>query len=155
MIAAFWVATLGLSNTLWLGPPESASCSLLFVLSLPITELRKIIASFAALFALCWMGLIIQKVYVSASDKSWYHGHSPQQCPVGEGVVVLQLVTDGLADLTLAILPITLIRHAMIPASQWKMFVVIFTAGLLTTLFPIVHARIPLGPRAALEVIAA
>lgn len=137
---------------------------------------------------MCWIALLAQKIRVCASDKSWYHGHRPQQCPVGEASVVLQLVStssasiyrrepcqyfhpaDIFADLTLAILPITMIRRAMIPACQRKcvhysqdrypwlnarhasrMLIVIFSASLLTTIVSILYAIVLLGPRGALE----
>ncbi|KAJ7826275.1 hypothetical protein B0H14DRAFT_3467752 [Mycena olivaceomarginata] len=61
------------------------------------------------------------------------------------------LVPDIVADITLATLPITLIRHADIPASQWKMLIVIFAACLLTTLVSIVHAVALLDPGGSLE----
>jgi hypothetical protein len=54
---------------------------------------RQITTGFAALFALCWMGLLVQKIHLCASDKSWYKSHSPQQCHLGKGVIAFQLVS--------------------------------------------------------------
>ncbi|KAJ7795318.1 hypothetical protein B0H14DRAFT_3496047 [Mycena olivaceomarginata] len=113
----------------------------------------QIITGFMAIFALCWMGLI-QKVQVCASNKSWYKEHNPPQCHVGKGVAALELVTDVFADGTLAILPIALIRHAIVPTSQRKMLIVIFAACVLTTLVSIVHAYFLLGPGSSFEGIA-
>ncbi|KAJ7794728.1 hypothetical protein B0H14DRAFT_2392313, partial [Mycena olivaceomarginata] len=124
---------------------------------MPLTRC-KLTSACTALFALCWVGLVIQKVHLYASDKSWYKSHRPQQCNLGKEVIAFQLVrtsdSDGFADFTLAIIPITLIRQVSIPATQRKILSVIFAASVLTTLVSIVHAVVLLGPGGSLEGVA-
>ncbi|KAJ7318347.1 hypothetical protein DFH08DRAFT_969237 [Mycena albidolilacea] len=114
------IATLGFPNTLW-----ASRISVMFSIIRIVphdnrSKLRKITTGFAALFALCWMGLLVQKIHLCALDKSWYKSHSPQQCHLDKGVIAFQLVTDVFADATLAVLPTALIRNATIPAGQRK-----------------------------------
>ncbi|KAJ7846492.1 hypothetical protein B0H14DRAFT_2584136 [Mycena olivaceomarginata] len=107
MIAAYWIGTLGFTNTLWLihhsilgthqhhkASRMSVMFSIIRLIPYQFQRLRKITTGFAAVFALCWMGLLIQKVHLCASDKSWYKGHHPQQCPLSTGVVASQLISD-------------------------------------------------------------
>ncbi|KAJ7794234.1 hypothetical protein B0H14DRAFT_2622083 [Mycena olivaceomarginata] len=52
----------------------------------------------------------------------------------------------------LAILPVTMIHHEMVPAGQRRMLVIIFAACLLTTVVSIVHIVYLLGPGGSLIV---
>ncbi|KAJ7291113.1 hypothetical protein C8J57DRAFT_209690 [Mycena rebaudengoi] len=147
-IVAYWLVSLSFTNTLW-----ASRMSIIFSVIRIIPEqskLRRITHIVAALFALGWIGLLIQKVFVCASDKSWYTLAKPQ-CHLGTGVAVLELITDLFADLALAIIPISLLYNIQIPSIQRRMLIIIFAASLLTTVASIVHAIYLLGPSGLLE----
>ncbi|KAJ7364587.1 hypothetical protein DFH08DRAFT_274963 [Mycena albidolilacea] len=152
LIVTYWLLSFGFTSTLW-----ASRMSVIFSIIRLIPHqflLRKITTGVAAVFAVFWLGLMIQVAHVCGKDKSWYKMTKPQ-CRLDHGVAVLELSTDVFADLALAIIPIILIRNTMLPSSQRKMLVVIFTASLLTTLVSIVHAVFVLGPSGSLEGISA
>ncbi|KAJ7873540.1 hypothetical protein B0H14DRAFT_3860073 [Mycena olivaceomarginata] len=152
MIISYWIGSLlGFTTTLWASRMSIMFSVIRLVPHDNRSKLRKITTGFAAIFALFWVALFAQRVHVCASDKSWYKGHRPQQCPSGDGTVILELVTDIFADFTLAILPPILIRRAVIPTAQRKMLTVIFAACLLTTVVSIFYAVVQLGPGGPLE----
>ncbi|KAJ7873541.1 hypothetical protein B0H14DRAFT_3559282 [Mycena olivaceomarginata] len=153
MPIATWLrvgSLLGFTTTLW-ASRMSIMFSVIRLVPTQFVRLRKITTGVAAIFAVFWMALFVQRVHVCASDKSWYKGHRPQQCPSGDGTVVLELVTDIFADFTLAIIPITLTRNVRIPIAQRRMLWVIFAACLLTTVVSILYAVVQLGPGGPLE----
>ncbi|KAF9045932.1 hypothetical protein BDZ89DRAFT_100195 [Hymenopellis radicata] len=151
-INAYWMVSLNFTNTLW-----ASRMSIIFaVIRLIPTQmrLRQITNFFAVLFGLMWIGLLIQKVYVCASDKYWYYLPKPQ-CHLGHGVAAMELTTDGVADLALAAIPIYLLRDITLVKSHRKMLILIFSSSLLVTLTSIVHAVYLLGPTGLLEAITA
>jgi len=148
-IIAYWMVSLCFTGTLW-ASRMSVIFSVLRIIP-PHLRLRKITAGFAALFAMMWMGLLAQKTYRCAKDKSWYHLPSPQ-CHLGTQVAVLELCTDLIADVVLAAVPISLLRAVKaIDVRQRNLVIIIFAASLLTTLASIVHAVFLLGPSGLLE----
>ncbi|KAJ7900996.1 hypothetical protein B0H14DRAFT_3123600 [Mycena olivaceomarginata] len=158
MLVSMWLRTIpGQSKYTFIVTYWASRMSVIFSIIRLIPHqflLRKITTGVAAVFAVFWLGLMIQVAHVCGKDKSWYKMTKPQ-CRLDHGVAVLELSTDVFADLALAIIPIILIRNTMLPSSQRKMLVVIFTASLLTTLVSIVHAVFVLGPSGSLEGISA
>ncbi|KAJ7901008.1 hypothetical protein B0H14DRAFT_2670431 [Mycena olivaceomarginata] len=145
LIVTYWLLSFGFTSTLW-----ASRMSVIFSIIRLIPHqllLRKITTGVAAVFAVFWIGLMIQVAHVCGEDKSWYKLAKPQ-CHLGNGA-------DVFADLSLAIIPMVLIRNTRLPSSQRKMLIVIFTASLLTTLVSIVHAIFLLGPSGSLEGISA
>ncbi|KAF8916823.1 hypothetical protein CPB85DRAFT_253830 [Mucidula mucida] len=141
------MVALNFTNTLW-----ASRMSIIFaVIRLIPTQmrLRQITNSFAVLFGLMWIGLLIQKVYVCASDKYWYHLPKPQ-CHLGHGVAAMEL-----ANVALAVIPIYLLRDITLVKSHRKMLIVIFSSSLLVTLTSIIHAVYVLGPTGLLEAMTA
>ncbi|KAJ7364581.1 hypothetical protein DFH08DRAFT_839579 [Mycena albidolilacea] len=154
LIVTYWILSFGFTSTLW-----ASRMSVIFSVVRVIphdsrSKLRKITNCFAAIFAVFWIGLMIQVASVCGLDKSWYKLAKPQ-CHLGDGVAAFELTSDIFADVTLAILPIVLTRNSLVPSAQRKMLYVIFAASLLTTIASIVHAILLLGPSGSLEGIAA
>ncbi|KAJ7716899.1 hypothetical protein B0H14DRAFT_3012579 [Mycena olivaceomarginata] len=142
LIVTYWLLSFGFTSTLW-----ASRMSVIFSIIRLIPHqllLRKITTGVAVVFAAFWIGLMIQVAHVCGEDKSWYKLAKPQ-CHLA----------DVFADLSLAIIPMVLIRNTTLPSSQRKMLIIIFTASLLTTLVSIVHAIFLLGPSGSLEGIAA
>ncbi|KAJ6610479.1 hypothetical protein B0H10DRAFT_2060136 [Mycena sp. CBHHK59/15] len=147
------MVNLGFTNTLW-----SSRMSVMFSVIRIIPQqfkLRKVTNYFAVLFGVMWAALMAYKLYICASDRSWYAKVKPQ-CHLGKGVATAELLTDFVADLVLAGVPIELLRGVnMIQGSKRRMLIIIFAASLLTTLASIVHAVYVLGPTGLLEGISA
>ncbi|KAF8916820.1 hypothetical protein CPB85DRAFT_253622 [Mucidula mucida] len=147
-IVAYWMLSLNFTNVLW-----ASRMSILFAvfrLIPPQMRLRQITSFFIFFFGFMWAALLIQKVYICASDTYWYNLESPQ-CHLGKGVAGLELATDGVADLALALIPMHLLRDITLPMNQHIMLVVIFSSSLLITVASIVHAVFLLGPTGLLE----
>ncbi|KAJ7838179.1 hypothetical protein B0H14DRAFT_2588739 [Mycena olivaceomarginata] len=125
-IVAYWMVSLSFTNTLW-----ASRMSVIFSVIRLVPEqlkLRKITTYFAAVFALCWIGLLVQKIRICASNKSWYELDKPQ-CHLGYGVAALELITGP----------------------TFRMLFIIFASSLLTTFVSIIHAIMLLGPSGLLE----
>ncbi|KAJ7364586.1 hypothetical protein DFH08DRAFT_839592, partial [Mycena albidolilacea] len=150
LIICYWILSFGFISTLW-----ASRMSVIFSVVRVIphdnrSKLRKITNCLAAIFAVFWIGLMIQVANVCGANKSWYKFAKPQ-CRLGDGVAAFELTSDVFADVTLAILPIVLTRNSLVPAAQRKMLYVIFAASLLTTIASIVHAIFLIGPSGSLE----
>ncbi|KAL0576433.1 hypothetical protein V5O48_005538 [Marasmius crinis-equi] len=151
-VVAYWMVVLSFTNTLW-----AARMSIIFsVIRLvpPMMRLRRISNISAILFLLMWIGLLIQKTYICAENKSWYQ-RDPPQCRLGQGVAINELVTDAISDVLLAVIPIRLLKGVTLMKDQRKMLYIIFGSSLLITLVSIVHAVFVLGPTGLLEAITA
>lgn len=60
----------------------------------PMLRLRTAANLTAALFALFWLGLMVQKLYICAHDTDWYHTPT-MECHLGKSVVVLELCSES------------------------------------------------------------
>ncbi|KAF9045938.1 hypothetical protein BDZ89DRAFT_1007692 [Hymenopellis radicata] len=151
-IAAYWMLSLNFTNVVW-----ASRMSILFAifrLIPPQMRLRQITNIFIIVFGLMWAGLLTQKVYICASDTYWYNLDIPQ-CHLGTGVAALELATDSVADLALALIPMHLLRDITLTVNQRIMLIAIFSSSLLITVASIVHAVFLLGPTGLLESIGA
>ncbi|KAJ3746372.1 hypothetical protein DFH05DRAFT_1458679 [Lentinula detonsa] len=164
LLIAMWIRT----DTPGLGPLNeshsarivaywSARISLIFsVIRLipPLFVLRRVSEWTAVIFFLMWAGLLTQKTYVCASDRSWYQLAAPQ-CHLGMDVAIVELVTDIFADVALAVIPIRLLAGVGLSSDKRRMLYIMFCASLLTSIVSIIHAVFLLGPSGLLEAITA
>ncbi|KAJ3782631.1 hypothetical protein GGU11DRAFT_793579 [Lentinula aff. detonsa] len=151
-IVAYWLVSISFTCTLW-----SARISLIFsVIRLipPLFVLRRVSEWTAVIFFLMWAGLLTQKTYVCASDRSWYQLAAPQ-CHLGMDVAIVELVTDIFADVALAVIPIRLLAGVGLSSDKRRMLYIMFCASLLTSIVSIIHAVFLLGPSGLLEAITA
>ncbi|KAJ7093987.1 hypothetical protein B0H15DRAFT_831500 [Mycena belliarum] len=152
-IIAYWIVNITFTCTLW-ASRMSVIFSIIRIIPHSLT-LRRITSYLAVLFGLMWTGLLVKKVHLCASDRSWYHLPQPQ-CHLGRVVGIMELATDSVADLGLAIVPMELLRRApTIVGSQRMLVLIIFGANLLTAIVSVVHAVYLLGPAGLLEAISA
>ncbi|KAG7091446.1 hypothetical protein E1B28_010481 [Marasmius oreades] len=151
-VVAYWMVALSFTNTLW-----ASRMSIIFsVIRLipPMMRLRRISNISAVLFMLMWIGLLIQKTYICASNTSWFQ-HADPMCRLGHGVATNEIITDAISDLLLAVIPIHLLRGVSLQSDQRKMLYIIFGSSLLITLVSAVHAIFVFGPSGRLEAITA
>ncbi|KAG7091448.1 hypothetical protein E1B28_010482 [Marasmius oreades] len=151
-IVAYWMGALSFTNTLW-----ASRMSIIFsVIRLipPMMRLRRISNISAVLFILMWIGLLIQKTYICASNKYWYQRADPM-CRLGHGVATNEIITDSISDILLAVIPIRLLHGVSLQSDQRKMLYIIFGSSLLITLVSAVHAIFVFGPSGRLEAITA
>lgn len=136
----------------------------------PMMPLRRIAYFCAILFGLMWVGLLVQKIYICAHDRSWERLPAPQ-CHLGESVGILELISkqyhqywyitqyperfvpiaDFIADGILVGIPLRLIWHVNMPRHMRKLLFSIFSASILVTIVSVVHAVYLLGPSGLLE----
>ncbi|KAE9406599.1 hypothetical protein BT96DRAFT_971853 [Gymnopus androsaceus JB14] len=103
----------------------------------PLFTLRRISEWAAVSFSLMCMGMLTPKIYICASNLSWYDMAVPL-CPLGE-VAIGELITDLVADITLVAIPIRLLGYVNLPKDKRRMLIVIFGASLLTSVMSVVH----------------
>ncbi|KAH8824317.1 hypothetical protein DL96DRAFT_1613699 [Flagelloscypha sp. PMI_526] len=148
MIISYWISSFSFQNTLW-SARMSVICAIIR-LTPSQDSLHSRMKLVALLFLGMWIGLLIHKSYVCGSDLSWYSMALPH-CTLGLGVMINELVTDILADIALAVVPILLYRNISLPAHQRTMLFIIFASSLLISAVSAVHAYFLMGPAGIYE----
>ncbi|KAE9403385.1 hypothetical protein BT96DRAFT_767114, partial [Gymnopus androsaceus JB14] len=104
----------------------------------PFLTLRRISEWAAVSFSLICLGILVPKMYVCASDRSWYNMRNPR-CKLSPNIGIGELTTDLVADITLVAIPIRLLGHVHLSKKKRRMLIIIFGASLLTSIASIVH----------------
>ncbi|RDB24735.1 hypothetical protein Hypma_007658 [Hypsizygus marmoreus] len=150
MVAAYYLMAAPFYTVVWF-----ARLSILFSIIRidPSAVRRRLLLFVAALFFITTVVLVTQLFWVCEPEPGWKLEDSPQ-CVLTRQVVVLQIVTDVLADAILITAPLRLLRN-LSDRKLRRRLTVIFSTCLITTVVSIVHAAfifLRAGPQ---EVIAA
>ncbi|KAF8262793.1 hypothetical protein EI94DRAFT_1600472, partial [Lactarius quietus] len=134
-IAAYCLMAVTFYTVIW-----SARLSILFSIIRidPDPVMGRRLRWLAAAFVAAVLGLLFQLFYKCEHIHGWKNKASPQ-CPLPKQVAIVQLVTDILADLSLILLPIRLIRRFQEKGLQRRLFF-IFSTSIVTTIVSLVHA---------------
>ncbi|KAH9169614.1 hypothetical protein EDB89DRAFT_1854339 [Lactarius sanguifluus] len=134
-IAAYYLMAVTFYTVIW-----TARISILFSIIRidPDPVMRHRLKWLAGAFfaALCF--LLSQLFWTCEGINDWKDKASPQ-CPLPKQVAICQLITDILADLSLIILPLRLIRGIKDKRLRWRL-VFIFSTSIATTIVSLVHA---------------
>ncbi|KAE9408412.1 hypothetical protein BT96DRAFT_849516 [Gymnopus androsaceus JB14] len=145
-VVNYWLILISFTVAVW-----CARISLMFSIIRLIPSfftLRRISEWAAVFFSLLCLGILAPKVYICASDRSWYHMPIPR-CKVGlknPNIAIGELITDVLADITLVVIPIRLLGHVNLTSDKRRMLFIIFGANLLTSAVSIIRVVFLMGP---------
>jgi hypothetical protein len=136
-IAAYYLMAVTFYTVIW-----SARISILFSIIRidPDPIMRYRLKWLAAAFVAAIAGLLAQLFGTCEHLHGWKNKPSPQ-CPLPKQVAILQLITDVLADLSLILLPIRLIRGIKDRRLRWRLLF-IFSTSIATTIVSLVHAAL-------------
>jgi len=150
MVAAYYMMASTFYTVVWF-----ARLSILFSIIRidPSENRRRLLLVVAVLFFATTVILVTQLFWVCEPNPSWKDKNSPQ-CSLTRQVVVLQLVTDILADTILIIAPLRLLRN-LSDRKLRRRLTVIFSTCLVTTAVSLVHAAFIFIHAGHKEVIAA
>ncbi|KAE9387776.1 hypothetical protein BT96DRAFT_457237 [Gymnopus androsaceus JB14] len=138
----FWIGMIPFTVAVW-----SARISLMLStirLIPPLFTLRRISEWAAVSFFLICLGILTPKIYICASDRSWYDTPNPR-CPLGLKIAIGELITDLVGDITLVVIPIRLLGYVNLPKDKRRMLLVIFGANLLTSATSVLHSVFLIG----------
>ncbi|KAF5380612.1 hypothetical protein D9615_004632 [Tricholomella constricta] len=135
MVAAYYLMAAPFYTVVWF-----ARLSILFSIIRidPSAARRRLLLIIAVLFFITTVVLVTQLFWVCEPEPSWKNENNPQ-CVLTRQVVVLQLVTDILADAILIIAPLRLLRN-LNDKKLRRRLTVIFSTCLITTIVSLVHA---------------
>ncbi|KAE9406536.1 hypothetical protein BT96DRAFT_1014774 [Gymnopus androsaceus JB14] len=136
-VVQFWLGMISFTVAIWCAR-ISLMLSIIRLIPSWLT-LRRISEWAAVSFSLICVGVLTPKIYVCASDQSWYDMPHPI-CNVGPKIAIGDLITDFVADITLIVIPIRLLGHVNLPKDKRRMLIVIFGASLLTSAMSIIHS---------------
>jgi len=136
-IAAYYLMAVTFYTVIW-----SARISILFSIIRidPDPIMRRRLKWLAAAFLAAVGGLLFQLFWKCEHIHGWKNKASPQ-CPLPKQVAIFQLITDILADLSLILLPLRLIRGIKDRRLRWRL-VFIFSTSIVTTIVSLVHAAL-------------
>ncbi|KIK61508.1 hypothetical protein GYMLUDRAFT_43068 [Collybiopsis luxurians FD-317 M1] len=133
-----WIIVVTYSSAIW-----SARMSLILsIIRLipPFFTLRKISEVTSVVFVFMWMGTLIPKIYICASDLSWYTIPNPT-CSLGNTELAIgELITYVAADIMLIFIPLRLLYHVTLVKSKRRMLIIMFSANLFNTVISVIHA---------------
>ncbi|KAE9408413.1 hypothetical protein BT96DRAFT_970719 [Gymnopus androsaceus JB14] len=144
-IVHYWLILISFTVAVW-----CARISLMFskIRLIPLFFTLRRISEWAAVsFFLACLGILAPKIYICASDRSWYHMPIPR-CKVGlnPNIAIGELITDVLADITLVVIPIRLLGHVNdLAKDKRRMLFIIFGASLLTSAISIIRVVFLMG----------
>ncbi|KAE9406590.1 hypothetical protein BT96DRAFT_222241 [Gymnopus androsaceus JB14] len=143
-VVQYWIDIISCTLAIWCAR-ISLICSIIRLIP-PLFTLRRISEWAAVSFSLLCVGILVPKIYVCASDRSWYDMSDSPQCPLGTNIAVVELITDLVGDITLVVIPIRLLGYVNLPKEKQRMLIVIFGASLLTSTMSVVHVTYLIGP---------
>lgn len=134
-IAAYYLMAVTFYTVIW-----TARISILFSIIRidPDPVMRHRLKWLAAAFVAAICFLLSQLFWTCEGIHGWKNKASPQ-CPLPKQVAICQLITDILADLSLILLPLRLIRGIKDKRLRWRL-VFIFSTSIATTIVSLVHA---------------
>ncbi|KAF9246230.1 hypothetical protein BU15DRAFT_58329 [Melanogaster broomeanus] len=106
------------------------------------SRLKKFTYLCAALFAACWMILIVEKVRQCATDRSWEHvpvSSGNPFCLVNTQISVFQFTTDCVTVLILVVLPLSMLWKVKLPRCQRRMILSIFASSVVMAVGALFH----------------
>ncbi|EGO21195.1 hypothetical protein SERLADRAFT_476072, partial [Serpula lacrymans var. lacrymans S7.9] len=118
----------------------------------PALRIRYLALCSSVLFALMWVALLVQKLYLCGHNIDWYDS-STAQCRLASSVAILQVVTDVVSDALLVALPIRLLRNVNLPKNQRKLILSVFSSSVLITLVCVIHIIFVIKPAVSLQTI--
>ncbi|KAH7906772.1 hypothetical protein BJ138DRAFT_1015655 [Hygrophoropsis aurantiaca] len=124
---SIWVISIGLTCVVW-----SARMSVAFSfirVAKPAPKLRRFAHCVTLAFALMWMSLAGQKLYVC------FHR---SRCQMGSDVAISQLVADSVSDSILVALPFALLRGVKLSKNARILILCAFSASILITAVTVV-----------------
>ncbi|TFK66242.1 hypothetical protein BDN72DRAFT_900005 [Pluteus cervinus] len=137
-VALFWMTTTFFPCEVW-----SARMSLAFSIIRLIPERaifrRRCMYALATIFGMMWLALILEKLWVCASDSSWTHTVAVQ-CLLGNAVGIITLCTDVISDTCLIIIPLFMLREVRIPVGQRRLLLAIFCSSIFSSLAGVIYA---------------
>ncbi|KAF5379013.1 hypothetical protein D9615_006052 [Tricholomella constricta] len=135
MIAAYYLMAAAFYSVIWF-----ARLSILFSIIRidPSASRRRRLLIVASCFLILYVVLICQLFWVCEPVPRWKEKATPQ-CPLPSQVIILQLVTDILADTILIVAPLKLIRNLSDQRLRRRL-TIIFSTCLVTTIVSLVHA---------------
>ncbi|KAE9406535.1 hypothetical protein BT96DRAFT_1014773 [Gymnopus androsaceus JB14] len=138
-VVQFWLGMICFTVAIWCAR-MSLICSIIRLVP-PLFTLRRISEWTAVLFSFICVGVLTPKIYVCASDQSWYDMPHPI-CNVGPeiGIPIGDFITDLVADITLVVIPIRLLGFVNLPQDKRRMLIVIFGASVFTSAMSVVHS---------------
>ncbi|KAH7887021.1 hypothetical protein F5I97DRAFT_1093467 [Phlebopus sp. FC_14] len=123
-----WILTLAFTCVLW-----AARLSVLlslFRVSNPTGYQRQIALSTTVSFAIMWIALSTQRMYLCAKN----------DCVMSESVAIAQLVTDAISDTVLVVAPIPFLRKVKLSKSRRILILSAFSASILISAISIPHS---------------
>ncbi|KAI9436119.1 hypothetical protein BJY52DRAFT_1130609 [Lactarius psammicola] len=134
-IAAYYLMAVTFYTVIW-----TARISILFSIIRidPDPVMRHRLKWLAAAFVAAVAFLLSQLFWTCENIHGWKDRASPQ-CPLPKQIAICQLITDILADLSLILLPIRLIRGIKDRRLRWRL-IFIFSTSIVTTIVSLVHA---------------
>ncbi|KAH7906776.1 hypothetical protein BJ138DRAFT_579965 [Hygrophoropsis aurantiaca] len=129
-----WIISICLTCVIW---SVRLSIAFSFIrIAKPAPELRRFAHGVALAFALMWIGLVGQKIYVC----------SHLACQMGSDVAISQLVTDSVSDSILVALPFALLRGVRISRNARILILCAFSASILITAVTIAFSALLFVP---------
>ncbi|KAF8877889.1 hypothetical protein BD779DRAFT_1231137 [Infundibulicybe gibba] len=105
----------------------------------PRTATRRLLFAVSVLFALVGLSLLVQKVWVCCSNKSWHHNPAVQ-CYLGSTIGIISLITDIIGDTFLVVVPLQILWRVRLPKSQRTLIIAIFASSILSSATGVVYA---------------
>lgn len=137
-VAGYYMTTVAFTCMIW-SSRISMLCSVLRIIPY-IYYYRKWAERSIYLFALLWMAMLVQKIYICERDPTWKIGPRVQ-CPMNHTYAILEFIYDCIADVILVTLPLRLLcgfTCGMSPC-QRKFLGMVFSSSILTTITSVIH----------------
>ncbi|KAF9231423.1 hypothetical protein BU15DRAFT_14186, partial [Melanogaster broomeanus] len=106
------------------------------------SRLKKFTYLCAALFAACWIILIVEKVWQCTTDRSWEHvpvSSANPFCLVNTQISIFQFTTDCVTVLILVVLPLCMLWKVKLPRRQRRMILSIFASSAVMAVGALFH----------------
>ncbi|EGN95667.1 hypothetical protein SERLA73DRAFT_186822 [Serpula lacrymans var. lacrymans S7.3] len=132
-LAAYWVYMFSFTCVLW-----AVRMSLVFsvVRMMSPSPLRRRLAfGIGGLFAMMWVGLLVQKVYMCGHIIGWH-----KTCHLMRPMVIVEVGSDCISDTILVVIPLRLLWHVNLPRQQRRMILSLFSSSIVISLGSILHA---------------
>ncbi|KIK61428.1 hypothetical protein GYMLUDRAFT_260924 [Collybiopsis luxurians FD-317 M1] len=138
-IIQFWIILVSYSFSIWLA---KITLMLSIVRLIPTFFTLRRVSELASI-GLFVMGMSISttKIYICASDISWYNSPNPLcRALSNTTLVTVELITYVAADVILLVIPLRLLYYVSLSRDKKRMLIFMFSVNLITSAIMVFHA---------------
>ncbi|KIK61430.1 hypothetical protein GYMLUDRAFT_243604 [Collybiopsis luxurians FD-317 M1] len=133
-IIQFWIVLTSYSFSIWLA---KITLMLSIVRLIPTFFTLRRVSELASI-GLLLMGISVSttKIYICASDVSWYHSSNPLSIALTRPLEQVFIA----ADVILLVIPLRLLYHVSLSRNKKRMLILMFSINLITSAISVFHA---------------